>query len=78
MFDVESLEEWEVKKNSNDKSYVLSSLQFQKYIRKRRTELAEHFDVEEKHLAEYIHKLMKSNSVDGMCERKYFSVTIDL
>ena len=28
MFDVESLEEWAVKKNSNDKSYVLSSLQF--------------------------------------------------
>lgn len=71
MFDVESLEEWEVKKNSNDKSYVLSSLQFQKYIRKRRTELAEHFDVEEKHLAEYIHELMKSNSVDGIYERKY-------
>ena len=51
MFDVESLEEWEVKKNSNDKSYVLSSLQFQKYIRKRRTELAEHLNCGRKTLS---------------------------
>lgn len=44
---------------------VLNSKFFERYLVKRRIELAEHLNIKESKLAEYIHSEMKSHSVDG-------------
>lgn len=49
---------------------IIESIFFKKYLKKRRLELAEYAGVDETDLDEYIHSLMKSNSVNGKSERK--------
>lgn len=49
---------------------ILDSIFFEKYLKKRRIELAEYVGVEESSLDEYIHSVMKSNSADGVVTHK--------
>ena len=49
---------------------ILDSIFFEKYLKKRRTELAEYIGVDESSLDEYIHSVMKSNSADGVVTHK--------
>ena len=51
--------------NKEDKEYVLMSKFFDRYLAKRRLELADYLHIEEHKLAEYIHSEMKSHSKNG-------------
>lgn len=48
-----------------DKEFVLQSKFFDRYLAKRRCELADYLQIEENKLAEYIHNEMKSHSKNG-------------
>ena len=48
-----------------DKEFVLQSKFFDRYLAKRRGELADYLQIEESKLAEYIHNEMKSHSING-------------
>lgn len=48
-----------------DKEFVLQSKFFDRYLVKRRCELADYLQIEENKLAEYIHNEMKSHSKNG-------------
>lgn len=51
--------------NMADKEFVLQSKFFDRYLVKRRCELADYLQIEENNLAEYIHNEMKSHSKNG-------------
>lgn len=51
--------------NRADKEFVLQSKFFDRYLAKRRGELADYLQIEENKLAEYIHNEMKSHSKNG-------------
>lgn len=51
--------------NRADKEFVLQSKFFDRYLAKRRCELADYLQIEESKLAEYIHSEMKSHSKNG-------------
>lgn len=51
--------------NRADKEFVLQSKFFDRYLAKRRGELADYLQIEENKLAEYIHSEMKSHSKNG-------------
>ena len=51
--------------NRADKEFVLQSKFFDRYLAKRRCELADYLQIEESKLAEYIHSAMKSHSKNG-------------
>lgn len=51
--------------NRVDKEFVLQSKFFDRYLAKRRCELADYLHIEENNLAEYIHNEMKSHSKNG-------------
>ena len=51
--------------NREDKEYVLMSKFFDRYLTKRRSELADYLHIEVNKLAEYIHSEMKSQSKNG-------------
>lgn len=58
----------EILSSDDQPENVISSKYFERYLLKRRSELAQYLKVEEKNLAEYIHSQMKSHSKDGMAE----------
>lgn len=51
---------------TENKEPVIQSKFFERYLVRRRNELAEYLNIEEKRIAEYIHSEMKSHSKDGI------------
>lgn len=51
--------------NRDKKEYVFNSKLFEKYLKKRRNELAAYLEIEEEKISEFIHHEMKSQSKNG-------------